>query len=252
MGRTSARAVPGHTGRQAGSLTTIEAENMIRVMLADDEPMIRAGVRSILATEPDIDIVAEASDGREAIDLAQRHAPDVALIDIRMPRLDGLAATVEIRRTVPDAAVIILTTFGEDEYISRAIESGASGFLLKSGGPHELIGGVRGVAAGAACLSPKIAQRVLAQLSDGRMSRTSVARGRVASLTPRELEVLKLLGAGASNAGIGRALFLVEGTVKTHVSTIFTRLGVKNRVQAAILAYEAGLVDDVDQIGDRE
>ncbi|RFS83856.1 DNA-binding response regulator [Actinomadura spongiicola] len=222
---------------------------MIRALLADDETMIRAGVRAILAADPGIDVVAEASDGHEAIDLTLRHRPRVALLDIRMPRLDGLAAAAELRRVAPDTAVIMLTTFGEDEYIARALAGGASGFLLKSGDPHELIAGVRAVADGAAYLSPKVAHRVITELGGGRL--TGVARERsrrrTAGLTPRERDVLALLGAGLSNAEIAARLHLVEGTVKAYVSAILTRLDVRNRVQAAVIAYEAGLVDGIDE-----
>ncbi|MBN6057943.1 response regulator transcription factor [Nonomuraea sp. RK-328] len=215
---------------------------MIRLLLADDEAMIRAGVRAILATDPSLDVVAEAGDGREAVDLAISHHPDVALLDIRMPVLDGLAAAAEIRRAAPGTAVVMLTTFGEDDYIARAIDVGASGFLLKSGDPRELIAGIHAVAGGAAYLSPKVAQRVITQLAAGRVSRGAAARDRVGALTEREREVLALLGAGMSNAEIAKRLHIVEGTVKAYVSAILTRLDVRNRVQAAIIAHEAGLV----------
>ncbi|MER6950663.1 response regulator transcription factor [Nonomuraea sp. NPDC000554] len=215
---------------------------MIRILLADDEAMIRAGVRAILASDPELDVVAEAADGREAVDLAISHHPDVALLDIRMPKLDGLAAAAEIRRAAPGTSVVMLTTFGEDDYIAKALEVGAGGFLLKAGDPRELIAGVHAVAEGAAYLSPKVAQRVIAQLAGGRMARGAAARDRVAALTEREREVLALLGAGLSNAEIARRLHIVEGTVKAYVSTILTRLDVRNRVQAAIIAHEAGLV----------
>lgn len=217
---------------------------MIRVLLADDEAMIRAGVRAILSADPGIEVVAEAGDGREAVALTQSHRPDVVLLDIRMPRLDGLAAAAELRRTAPETGVIMLTTFGEDEYIARALSGGASGFLLKSGDPHELLAGVHAVAGGAAYLSPKVAHRVITELSGGRMEHGAEARRRTAALTPREREVLALLGSGLSNAEIAGRLHVVEGTVKAYVSAILTRLEVKNRVQAAIVAYEAGLVDD--------
>ncbi|MFF0517604.1 response regulator [Actinomadura nitritigenes] len=217
---------------------------MIRVLLADDETMIRAGVRAILSADPGIDVVAEAGDGREAVDLALAHHPDVALLDIRMPRMDGLTAADELRRAAPATAVAILTTFGEDDYIARALSGGASGFLLKSGDPHELIAGVRAVAAGAAFLSPKVAHRVITELSGGRMAAGAAARRRAEGLTPRERQVLALLGAGLSNAEIADRLHVVEGTVKAYVSAILTRLDVKNRVQAAVLAHEAGLVHD--------
>ncbi|OXM68991.1 response regulator transcription factor [Amycolatopsis thermalba] len=215
---------------------------MIRVLLADDEAMIRAGVAAILSADGDIEVVAEAGDGREAVEQARRTRPDVALVDIRMPRLDGLAAAEEIRGLLPGTGVIMLTTFGEDAYIERALAGGASGFLLKSGDPRELLAGVHAVADGAAFLSPKVAQRVIAQMSGDRVSRAAVARDRIAVLTAREREVLALVGAGLSNADIAERLFVVEGTVKAYVSTILSRLDVRNRVQAAIIAYEAGLV----------
>ncbi|MFD2348342.1 response regulator [Nonomuraea ferruginea] len=215
---------------------------MIRILLADDEAMMRAGVRAILASDPKLDVVAEVGDGREAVDLAISHHPDVALLDIRMPVLDGLAAAAEMRRAAPGTAVVMLTTFGEDDYIAKALEVGASGFLLKSGDPRELIAGVHAVADGAAYLSPKVAHRVIAQLVGGRMARGAHARDRLESLTEREREVLALVGAGLSNAEIAGRLHIVEGTVKAYVSAILTRLGVRNRVQAAIIAYEAGLV----------
>ncbi|MFY7066908.1 response regulator [Nocardiopsis changdeensis] len=217
---------------------------MIRVLIADDEAMIRAGVRAIVQSDPDIEVVAEAADGREAVDLAVSHRPDVALVDIRMPRLDGLAAAAEMRRLAPSTAVVVLTTFGEDAYISRALGDGASGFLLKAGDPRELITGVHAVADGGAYLSPQVARQVIDRFGGGRPAREAAARTRVEQLTQREREVLALVGAGLSNADIADRLFLVEGTVKSYVSAILNRLGLRNRVQAAILAYEAGLTAD--------
>ncbi|MBB5957461.1 DNA-binding NarL/FixJ family response regulator [Saccharothrix tamanrassetensis] len=217
---------------------------MIRVLLADDEAMIRAGVRAILATDPDITVVAEAANGREAVELAIAHRPDVALLDIRMPQLDGLAAATAITGAVPSVAVAILTTFGDDEYLARALDGGARGFLLKSGDPRELVAGVHAVAGGGAYLAPKVAARVISRLRPTALTRAGTARARTDALTPREREVLSLLAAGLSNAEIGTRLNLVEGTVKGHVSTILTRLDLTNRVQAAILAHEAGLVAD--------
>lgn len=213
----------------------------IRVLLADDEALIRAGVRAILAADDGIEVVAEAGDGHEAVRLAQAHRPDAVLLDIRMPRLDGLAAAEEILRTVPDTAVAMLTTFSEDAYVARALGGGATGFLLKSGDPDELIAGVRAVADGAAFLSPKVARHVIDNLGAERLGRATAARARTDILTPREREVLALVGAGLSNPEIARRLHLVEGTVKAYVSAILDRLSVRNRVQAAIVAYEAGL-----------
>jgi DNA-binding NarL/FixJ family response regulator len=215
----------------------------IRVVLADDEAMIRAGVRAILATDPDVEVVAEAGDGHQAVELVRRHRPEVALLDIRMPHLDGLDAAAEIRRLVPDTAVVMLTTFGEDAYVAKALANGAHGFLLKAGDPRELLAAVRAVADGAAYLSPRVAHQVITRLAGTSLTRGEEARAQVATLTDRERDVLALLGQGLSNAEIGHRLYLVEGTVKSYVSAILVRLAARNRVQAAILAYEAGLVD---------
>ncbi|MFJ6380603.1 response regulator [Kitasatospora sp. NPDC092039] len=227
----------------------------IRVLLADDEPMIRAGLRAVLATDPGIEIVAEAGDGREAVELVRRHRPDVAVLDIRMrpqpggrevpPGTDGITAAAEIRRNGLATGVLMLTTFGEDDYILRALSGGANGFLIKSGEPEELLAGVHAVAGGAAYLSPKVAARVVAHLAatgaGGPADRRAGAREQVAALTTRERDVLTLIAAGLSNAQIARRLGLVEGTVKAHVSSILARLGVANRAAAAVLAHEAGL-----------
>lgn len=215
----------------------------IRVVLADDESMIRAGVKAILGTEPSIEVVAEGANGHEAVELVRGHRPDVVLLDIRMPGLDGLAAAAEIRKVRPETAVVMLTTFGEDAYVARALSSGANGFLLKASDPRELIAAVLAVADGAAYLSPTVARQVINQLSGTAYARGEEARAQLGQLTDREREVLALVGQGLSNAEIARRLHLVEGTVKSYVSTILTRLDAKNRVQAAILAYEAGLVD---------
>ncbi|MFI6895032.1 response regulator [Streptomyces sp. NPDC050256] len=217
---------------------------MIRVLLADDEVMIRAGARAILSADPEIDVVAEAADGRQAVELVHRHRPDVALLDVQMPHLDGLDAASAILRSDTPTAVIILTTFSNDDYIARALSNGASGFLLKSGDPRELIAGVRAVADGAAYLSPEAAHRVIRGLPSSRTAGQQAAREQISRLSGREQEVLGLLGAGLSNAQIARRLHLVEGTVKTHVSSIFTRLAVGNRVKAAIIAHEAGLIEE--------
>ncbi|MEV7629086.1 response regulator transcription factor [Actinoplanes sp. NPDC089786] len=214
---------------------------MIRLVLADDEPMIRVGVRTILTSDPGIEVVAEAADGREAVEAVRRHRPAIVLLDIRMPRFDGLAAAQELAVIAPEVKVVMLTTFDEDEYVARALAVGASGFLLKAADPKELILGVRSVADGAAFLSPRIAQKVITRLGDG-LARGDTARARIARLTARERDVLVLVGRGLSNQEIARTLKLAEGTVKAHVSAILLRLDLNNRVQAAILAYEAGLV----------
>ncbi|MET1073714.1 MAG: response regulator transcription factor [Umezawaea sp.] len=217
---------------------------MIRVLLADDEGLVRAGVRAVLGTDAGIEVVAEAADGREAVDLTIAHRPDVVLLDVQMPVLDGLDAADEIHRLVPSTGVVILTTFSEDAYIARALGGGASGFLLKAGDPRDLLAGVHAVADGAAYLSPRVARRVIAELDGGRLTRATTARTRVATLTPRERDVLTLVGAGLSNAEIAHRLHLVEGTVKAYMTSLMDRLAVRNRVQAAVLAHEAGLVVD--------
>ncbi|WP_439333203.1 response regulator [Streptomyces zhaozhouensis] len=221
-------------------------EVSVRVLLADDEAIVRAGVRAILTSDEGIEVVAEAADGRAAVELARRHRPEVALLDIRMPGMDGLAAADELRSAVPETSVVMLTTFGEDAYLERAWELGVAGFLLKASDPRELIAGVRAVAAGGAALSPRIARRLMTRLREAGSTRVRGAGERVGRLTEREREVLAMLGTGLSNAEIGRRLHLVEGTVKTHVSAILAQLGVRNRVQAAIVAYEAGLLTGAD------
>ncbi|WP_406183683.1 response regulator [Streptomyces sp. NBC_01006] len=215
---------------------------VIRVVIADDEPLIRAGIRMILTSAPDIEVVAEASNGREAVDLARAHVPDVMLLDIQMPVMDGLTALGELGRAVPEVRALILTTFGEKENVLRALGSGGAGFLLKDTAPGELIGAVRAAAAGDAYLSPGATRHVVDQLASGRgAARGEEARRRVAELSERERGVLALLGEGLSNADAGRRLHMSEATVKTYVSRILSKLGCENRVQAALLARDAGL-----------
>jgi DNA-binding NarL/FixJ family response regulator len=213
---------------------------VIRVVLADDEAVVRIGVSAVLAAAGDVDIVAEAADGREAVDRVLAHRPDVAVLDVRMPVLDGLGAVEELRRAGSATGVLMLTTFADDTAVVRALGGGAAGFVLKTGDPQEIIAGVRAVAAGAAYLSPLITRRVL----DGMPTApgAGAARTAVAALTDRERDVLRLLADGLSNAEIGARLHLVEGTVKIHVSALLARLGARNRVQAAVLAHRAGLV----------
>ncbi|WP_328789609.1 response regulator transcription factor [Streptomyces sp. NBC_00273] len=215
---------------------------VIRVVIADDEPLIRAGIRMILTSAPDIEVVAEAANGREAVDLARSHAPDVMLLDIQMPVMDGLTALGELRRAVPEVRALILTTFGEKENVLRALGEGGAGFLLKDSAPGELIGAVRAAAAGDAYLSPGATRHVVDQLASGKAAvRGEVARRQVAELSQRERGVLALLGEGLSNAEAGRRLHMSEATVKTYVSRILAKLDCENRVQAALLARDAGL-----------
>ncbi|MET9572303.1 response regulator [Streptomyces virginiae] len=215
---------------------------VIRVVIADDEPLIRAGIRMILTSAPDIEVVAEAANGREAVDLALAHAPAVMLLDIQMPVLDGLTALGELRRAAPEVRALILTTFGEKENVLRALGQGGAGFLLKDSAPGELIGAVRAAAAGDAYLSPGATRHVVDQLASGRAAvRGEEARRQVAELSERERGVLALLGEGLSNADAGRRLHMSEATVKTYVSRILAKLGCENRVQAALLARDAGL-----------
>ncbi|MDT0411910.1 MULTISPECIES: response regulator transcription factor [Streptomyces] len=213
----------------------------VRVLLADDERLVREGVAAILASAPGIEVVGQAGDGREALAEGARLRPDVALLDVRMPVLDGLGAAEEFARVLPGTAVGMLTTFSEGEYVERALAGGAAGFLLKSGDPYELIAGVRALAAGGAFLAPRVTRHVLDGLGGRRLERAAGARRAVARLTPREREVLVLLAGGLSNAGIAERLGLSEGTVKAYVSVVLDRLGVPNRVRAAVLAHEAGL-----------
>lgn len=211
----------------------------IRVLLADDEPMMRGAVGLLLGQAPDIEVVAEAADGAEAVAAVQRLAIDVALVDIRMPEVDGLAAVEEIARIAPSVRVITLTTFGEEEYVVRALRAGAAGFLLKDADPAQILHAVRAAAAGDAVLSPGVARQVI----DRSLAAPLVRSGeRLSVLSPREREVLVWVGHGLGNAEIGLRLGRSAGTVKVHVSRILTKLGCTNRVQAAILAHEAGLL----------
>lgn len=215
---------------------------MIRVLLADDEALIRTGIRLVLETADDIEIIAEAANGSEAVELVRRHRIDVALLDIRMPKLDGLAAAEQIVQQVPHTRIIMLTTFGEEEYVARALRTGAAGFLLKDTSPDGLIDAVRIAAGGDAILSPKITRRLIDNFVGPDDKRGDIARRRLEVLTEREKDVLILISDGSSNADIARALLMSEGTTKAHVSRILTKLDCTNRVQAAILAHDAGLL----------
>lgn len=214
----------------------------ISILLVDDDALIRAGLRAILASDQQISIIDEAENGVRAIELAKRLNPAVILMDIRMPQLDGLGAMEGILQGNPEAKVLILTTFGEEEYIDRAMTGGASGFMLKSSGPDELLGAVHAVAEGAAALSPRIARRVIDKVRGINTASHSQAKGLVQELTPREQQVLALVGASLTNAEIAVRLGLTEATVKGHMTAVLLKLGARNRVDAALIAYRAGIV----------
>jgi DNA-binding NarL/FixJ family response regulator len=212
----------------------------IRVLVADDQSMVRAGFRMLLTGESDIEVVAEASNGLEAVDKAARFDPTVVLMDIRMPELDGLEATRRILAADDDARILILTTFDLDEYVYEALRAGASGFMLKDDPPEQLIAAIRTVAAGDALLSPPITKRVIREFA--RMPRAAPP-SEFDDLSAREREVFRLIALGLSNAQIGQELFIGETTVKTHVTHILSKLGLHDRVQAVVLAYQTGIVD---------
>ena len=216
---------------------------MIRVLIADDEALVRGGLRMILEAQDDVEIAGEAEDGRGALDLARRAHPDVVLMDIRMPGLDGLEATRRLLAVgAPAPRVLILTTFDLDEYVYEALRAGASGFLLKSARPQELVAAVRSAAAGDTLLAPQITRR-LVEAFVRRPPVGTHAAPELESLTNRELEVLRHIACGRSNAEIARILYVSDETVKTHASRIFMKLGVRDRTQAVILAYEYGVVE---------
>jgi DNA-binding NarL/FixJ family response regulator len=213
----------------------------IRVVLADDQSLIRHGLRLIIDAHEDLEVVGEAANGEQAIDLARRLKPDVVLMDVRMPELDGLAATDRLLREGFEGRVLVLTTFDLDEYVVEALRAGASGFLLKDAPAEQLVAGIRAVAEGDALLAPSVTRRLIEhhlRLD----SPPPQAAARLAELTAREREVLELLGHGRSNAEIADRLILGEATIKTHVSRIFAKLGLRDRVHAVVFAYEAGLV----------
>jgi DNA-binding NarL/FixJ family response regulator len=212
----------------------------IRVLVVDDQSMVRAGFRLLLADEPDIEVVAEAGNGLEAIAQATRFHPNVILMDIRMPELDGLEATRRILAADETARILILTTFDLDDYVYEALRAGASGFVLKDDPPEQLIAAVRTIAAGDALLSPAVTKRVIAHFT--RLNRHAPPRA-VERLTSRELDVYRLMTRGLSNSEIGRELFISETTVKTHVTRLLQKLDVRDRAQAIVLAYQSGLFD---------
>ena len=212
----------------------------IRVLVADDQSMVRAGFRMLLAGEEDVEVVAEASNGLEAVEKNGRYKPHVILMDIRMPELDGLEATRRILAQDGAARILILTTFDLDEYVYEALRAGASGFVLKDDSPEQLIAAIRTVAAGDALLSPTIARRVINQFA--RLPRPAPPK-ELDDLSERERDVLRLMARGYSNGEIGQELFIGETTVKTHVTHILQKLNLRDRVQAVVLAYETGLFE---------
>jgi DNA-binding NarL/FixJ family response regulator len=213
---------------------------MIRVLLADDEGLVRAGFRMILKAEPDIEVVGEARDGREAIARAEAFAPDVVLMDIRMPELDGIEATRRITSRQAAPRVLVLTTFDRDQYVYDALRAGASAFLLKDAPEHQLLAAIRVVADGGSLFAPSITRRLIEQFTAGASASTTVPA--LDELTARELDVLRLIARGLSNAEIATELVLSEHTVKTHVASILRKLQLRDRVQAVVTAYETGLV----------
>jgi DNA-binding NarL/FixJ family response regulator len=213
---------------------------MIRVLLADDQELVRSGFRLILELADGIEVVGESVDGREAVKLAKELTPDVVLMDVRMPDLDGIEATRQIRAACPETRVLVLTTFDLDEYVYAAVQAGASGFLLKDAPREQLVTAVRTVARGEALLAPAITKRLIERF----VARPSPkAAPGVAELSAREDEVLRLLARGLSNAEIAAELFVGEATVKTHVARVLAKLGLRDRVQAVVFAYEHGLVE---------
>jgi DNA-binding NarL/FixJ family response regulator len=218
------------------------AARPVRVLLADDQPLLRTGFRMVLGTEDDLDIVAEAGDGVEAVELSRRLLPDVVLMDIRMPRMDGVAATRAIVDARLPVRVLILTTFDLDEYVVGALRAGASGFLAKDVPAEDLVTAIRTVAAGEAVVAPRILRRLLDRFADVLPDPSATAPKALHALTDREREVLMQVARGLSNAEIARALSVSETTIKTHVGHVLTKLGLRDRVQAVVLAYETGLV----------
>jgi DNA-binding NarL/FixJ family response regulator len=213
---------------------------MIQVLVVDDDHLMRAGLTMIIEQTSDISVVGEAEDGQQAVSMSRRERPDVVLMDVRMPVLDGIEATRQITSS-SDPRVLILTTFELEEYVFNALQAGASGFLLKRTPPEQLIDGIRTVAAGDALLSPSVTRRLISEFA-GRPERT--VSPRLADLTDREREVLEAMARGLSNSELAETLFISENTVKTHVKSVLTKLGARDRVNAVVVAYQAGLMDD--------
>jgi DNA-binding NarL/FixJ family response regulator len=213
----------------------------VRVLVVDDDKLMRAGLRAVLSSDEGIEVVGEAADGRAAIESAGRLEPDVVLMDVRMPEMDGITATREVLASSPDVRVVIVTTFEEDDYVFGALAAGASGFLLKRTGPEELIEAIKTVADGEALLSPSVTRRVIERMAR-EPNRAEPDTESLEELTGREREVLELMARGCTNAEIGERLVIEESTVKTHVKRILMKLGLRDRVQAVIFAYENGVI----------
>ncbi|MGN6753486.1 MAG: response regulator [Intrasporangium sp.] len=220
----------------------------IRVLLVDDEAMVRVGLRMVLTAEPDVEVVGEASDGAVAGTMAAQLRPDVVLMDVRMPHVDGIEGARRVLEASPESRVVVLTTFGEDEYVEGALRAGVSGFLLKVSPPEQLVAAVRTVAAGGGLLDPSVTLRVIESFAAAPSPRTARSRD-LELLTQRERDVLGLVARGLSNAEVAAELYLGEATVKTHVSSLLAKLGLRDRVQAVVAAYETGLVRPGDHVG---
>jgi len=212
----------------------------IRILVADDQPLVRAGIRRVIETDPTLAVIGEASDGHEAVALSRALRPDVVLMDIRMPILDGIEATRRLVEGGAETRIVVLTTFGLDEYVLGALRAGASGFLLKEAPPEEILEAVHVVARGDALIAPTVTRAVIEEL--GRRPVRSDLRAKLEELTPRERQVLELLASGLSNAEIAQQLIVGEGTVKTHVAHMLAKLDVRDRVQAVVFAFESGAV----------
>jgi DNA-binding NarL/FixJ family response regulator len=215
----------------------------VRVLICDDQPLVRAGVRTLLSTQPDIEVIGEAADGEAAVEAAARLHPDVVLMDVRMPGTDGITATDLIARGDDAPRVLVLTTYDQDEYVFDALACGASGFLLKDARPEDLITGIRSVAAGDALLAPSVTRRLIGLFARSRKNEARQAASRLELLTEREREVLGQVARGLSNTEIAVALHITEHTVKTHVANLLRKLDLRDRVHAVIFAYESALVD---------
>ena len=221
------------------------SEHRVRTMLVDDDELVRRGLGLIVSSDPSLELVAEAHDGDVAVRRAQHQRPDIVLMDVRMPEMDGIAATRELLARVPSARVVILTTFDEDEYVIGALRAGASGFLLKRSSPEELLRAIHTVAAGDALLSPSVTRRMIDRLVEQPLLQPS-SDPRLEDLTRRELDVLLLIAQGLSNREIANALSVEETTVKSHVRRVLMKLGVRDRVHAVILAYQSGLISTAE------